>query len=172
MIFCWHFCCCVKIKSWFFFFLAENTINSWGTRTETTAHGPWCSHAQQQLPLHRTVLRGALQRGQWMQIYLSALGSYFTDVVNKRVQNHDTSSLSANDDKYISKALIPQLTTYMRLKAQYMQEVSMIVQYSWWKTSQDKSGNTQSQSSQLAAPLWTDPGLKSGISVRELISTF
>ena len=33
------------------------------------------------------------------------------------------------------------------------------------------SGNTRSQSSQLAEPLWTDPGLKSGISVRELIST-
>ena len=27
------------------------------------------------------------------------------------------------------------------------------------------------QSSQLAEPLWNDPGLKSGISVRELIST-
>ena len=26
--------------------------------------------------------------------------------------------------------------------------------------------------SQLAEPLWTDPGIKSGISVRELISTF
>ena len=33
------------------------------------------------------------------------------------------------------------------------------------------SGNTRSQSSQFAEPLWTDPGLKSGISVRELIST-
>ena len=33
------------------------------------------------------------------------------------------------------------------------------------------SGNTRSQSSQVAEPLWTDPGLKSGISVRELIST-
>ena len=32
------------------------------------------------------------------------------------------------------------------------------------------SGNTRSQSSQLAEPLWTDPGLKSGISLRELIS--
>ena len=31
------------------------------------------------------------------------------------------------------------------------------------------SRNTRSQSSQLAEPLWTDPGLKSGISVRELI---
>ena len=31
-------------------------------------------------------------------------------------------------------------------------------------------GNTWSQSSQLAEPLWTDPGLKSGISVRKLIS--
>ena len=33
------------------------------------------------------------------------------------------------------------------------------------------SGNTWPQSSQLAEPLWTDPGLKSGISVQELIST-
>ena len=33
------------------------------------------------------------------------------------------------------------------------------------------SGNTQSQSSQLAKPLWTDPGLKSAISLRKQIST-
>ena len=33
------------------------------------------------------------------------------------------------------------------------------------------SGNTRSQSSQLAKPLWTDPGLNSGNSLRELIST-
>ena len=33
------------------------------------------------------------------------------------------------------------------------------------------SGNIQPQSSQLAEPLWTDPGIKSGMSVRELIST-
>ena len=33
------------------------------------------------------------------------------------------------------------------------------------------SGNIQSQSSQPAEPLWTDPGMESGISVRELIST-
>ena len=33
------------------------------------------------------------------------------------------------------------------------------------------SGNTQLQLSQLAEPLWTDPGLQSGISVRMLIST-
>ena len=33
------------------------------------------------------------------------------------------------------------------------------------------SGNTQSQSSQLTEPLWTGPGLKSGISLHELIST-
>ena len=32
------------------------------------------------------------------------------------------------------------------------------------------SGNTHPQSFQLAEPLWTDPGGKSGISVRELIS--
>ena len=34
------------------------------------------------------------------------------------------------------------------------------------------SGKTRPQSSQLAEPLWTDPGLESGISLRELISTF
>ena len=33
------------------------------------------------------------------------------------------------------------------------------------------SGNIRPQSSQLAEPLWTDPGIKSGTSVRELIST-
>ena len=33
------------------------------------------------------------------------------------------------------------------------------------------SGNTWLQSSQLAEPLGTDPGLRSGISVHELIST-
>ena len=33
-------------------------------------------------------------------------------------------------------------------------------------------GNTQSQSSQLAESLWTGPGLRSGLSLRELISTF
>ena len=34
----------------------------------------------------------------------------------------------------------------------------------------NSSGNTQPQSSQLAEPLWTDPGLMSGLSVGELIS--
>ena len=34
----------------------------------------------------------------------------------------------------------------------------------------NSSGNTRPQSSQFAEPLWTDPGLKSGISVLELIS--
>ena len=33
------------------------------------------------------------------------------------------------------------------------------------------SGNIRPQSSQRAEPLWTDPGIKSGISVRELVST-
>ena len=33
-----------------------------------------------------------------------------------------------------------------------------------------RQGNSRPQSSQLAEPLWTDPGLKSEISVRELIS--
>ena len=36
----------------------------------------------------------------------------------------------------------------------------------------NSSGYTQSQSSQLAEPLWTKSGLKSGISLSELISTF
>ena len=35
----------------------------------------------------------------------------------------------------------------------------------------NSSGNPLSQSSQLAEQLWTYPGLKSGISLRELIST-
>ena len=35
----------------------------------------------------------------------------------------------------------------------------------------DSSGINRSQSSQLAEPLWTDPGLKSGFSVCKLIST-
>ena len=35
----------------------------------------------------------------------------------------------------------------------------------------NSSGNTRLQSSQLAKPLWTDPGVNSGISLRELIST-
>ena len=35
----------------------------------------------------------------------------------------------------------------------------------------NSSGNIRPQSSQLAEPLWIDPGLLSGISVRELIST-
>ena len=35
----------------------------------------------------------------------------------------------------------------------------------------NSSGNTRSQSSQLAELLWTDPVLKSEISVRVLIST-
>ena len=35
----------------------------------------------------------------------------------------------------------------------------------------NSSGNTRSQSSQLTEPLWTDPGLKCGISLLELISS-
>ena len=35
----------------------------------------------------------------------------------------------------------------------------------------NSSGNTWPQTPQLAEPLWTDPGVKSGISVRKLIST-
>ena len=33
----------------------------------------------------------------------------------------------------------------------------------------NSSGNTWSQSSQLTQPMWTDPGLKSGVSVRGLM---
>ena len=36
----------------------------------------------------------------------------------------------------------------------------------------NSSGDTRSQSSQLAEPLWTEPGIKSGINVRELMSTY
>ena len=39
------------------------------------------------------------------------------------------------------------------------------------KLTRNSSGNTRSQSSQLAEPLWTDSGLESGINLRELIST-
>ena len=39
------------------------------------------------------------------------------------------------------------------------------------KPTRNSSGNTRSQSSQLAEPLWTDPGLKSGINLHKLIST-
>ena len=35
----------------------------------------------------------------------------------------------------------------------------------------NSSGNTWPQLSQLAEPLWTDLGVKSGISMRDLIST-
>ena len=36
----------------------------------------------------------------------------------------------------------------------------------------NSSGNTRLQSSQFAEPLWTNSGLKSGVSLRELISSF
>ena len=39
------------------------------------------------------------------------------------------------------------------------------------KPTRNSSGNTRLQSSHLAEPLWTDSGLKSGIRLRELIST-
>ena len=39
------------------------------------------------------------------------------------------------------------------------------------KLIQNLSGNTQPWLFQLAEPLWTDPGVKSGISVHKLIST-
>ena len=40
-----------------------------------------------------------------------------------------------------------------------------------YEVTRNLSGNTQLKLSQLAEPLWTDPGLKSGISVCEQIST-
>ena len=40
------------------------------------------------------------------------------------------------------------------------------------KRTRNSSGNSQPRSSQFAKPLWTDPGLKSRTSVRELLSTF
>ena len=42
---------------------------------------------------------------------------------------------------------------------------------SGYELTYNSSGSTRSQSSQLADPLWTDPGVKSGISVRDLVST-
>ena len=39
------------------------------------------------------------------------------------------------------------------------------------KLTYNSLGNARAQSSQLAEPLWTGPGLKSGVGVRELIST-
>ena len=41
----------------------------------------------------------------------------------------------------------------------------------WKQLTQNLSGDIQPQSSQLAEALWTDPDIKSGISVCELIST-
>ena len=51
----------------------------------------------------------------------------------------------------------------LRLSAQLWSLVALLWKRMW--------GNARPQSSQLAEPLWTDPGIKSGISVRELIST-
>ena len=42
--------------------------------------------------------------------------------------------------------------------------------YQGFELTGNTSGNTWPQSSQLAEPLWTDPGIKNGISVREQIS--
>ena len=44
--------------------------------------------------------------------------------------------------------------------------------YPYNELTRNLSGNIRPQSSQLAEPLWTDSGLKSGISVREGISTY
>ena len=44
--------------------------------------------------------------------------------------------------------------------------------YHGFGLTRNSSRNTRPQSSQLAEPLWTDPGVKSGISARELISTY
>ena len=40
------------------------------------------------------------------------------------------------------------------------------------KLTRNSLGNTRSQSSQLPEPLWADPSVKSGISVRKLVPTF
>ena len=40
-----------------------------------------------------------------------------------------------------------------------------------YKFTRNSSGNARPQSSQLAEPLWADPGLKSGIGARQLTST-
>ena len=49
--------------------------------------------------------------------------------------------------------------------------VNLIGQLKWGAVYVTSTLQTRSQSSQLAEPLKTDAGLKSGISVRELIST-
>ena len=41
----------------------------------------------------------------------------------------------------------------------------------WEPVTRNLSGNIPPHSSQVTKPLWTDPGIKSGTSVRELIST-
>ena len=48
---------------------------------------------------------------------------------------------------------------------------SSVVTYQGNELTRNSSGNTRPQSFQLAEPLWTDPGVNSGISVREQIST-
>ena len=57
------------------------------------------------------------------------------------------------------------LNMHTLLTQQSLSGLTMLSSIVW-----DSSGNTQPQSSQLTEPLWTDPGVKSGISVCELIS--
>ena len=49
---------------------------------------------------------------------------------------------------------------------------TLILNARTWAHTQLVREHSATQSLQLAKPLWTDPGQKSGISVRELISTF
>ena len=42
--------------------------------------------------------------------------------------------------------------------------------YIWKELTRNLSGNIQPQLSQFVEPMWTDPGIKSGISVHKLIS--
>ena len=46
----------------------------------------------------------------------------------------------------------------------------MVLEPIWKQFTRNLSGNIRPKSSELAESLWTDPGIKNGISVRELIS--
>ena len=57
-------------------------------------------------------------------------------------------------------------------RAEYAAVQALCGNLSGNELTRNSSGNNRSQSSQLAQPLWTDPGVNSGIGERELISTF
>ena len=68
------------------------------------------------------------------------------------------------------------VNTHTPLTQRSLRELTMPLSRHSVETYQEMSSHatrqgTSDQSSQLAEPLWTDPGVKSGISVRELIST-